>query len=192
MRSVISLGGIIIDHFRMKNRFQRRLIGLLMATLLAAMGIAGLVLKLQEEAALLSTDLKQVDSESFRIADQFRDLFRQLNDLPYHYGRSHVVPDVAAFNKAIDDLDVWIDVQKPKLISSQEQAVMEQIDHVYDDYKAAAKTLLVRLEELGDASATLDEYTGVRKEAARLFELGQVLSRGHIADTDQLIECGVV
>jgi signal transduction histidine kinase len=172
----------------MKNRFQRRLIGLLMATVLAAVGIAWLVLKLQQEAALLGTDLKQVDSESFRIADQFRDLLRPLNDSLYHYGRSNVVPDIAAFNKASDDLDVWIDVQKPKLISSEEQAVMEQIDHVYDDYKAAAKTLLARLEKLGDASATVDEYTGVRKESARLFELGRELSRAHLAARVQVIE----
>jgi signal transduction histidine kinase len=155
---------------------------------LTSSGIAFLVYQLQRESADLRKRLEQVDSESFRIADQFRDLLRGLNDSLYHYGRSHVQPDVPAFNGASHELDLWIDAQKPKLSSPKERAIMENIDHAYDDYMAAARKLLVRLEEIGEASATIDEYTDLRKESARLFELGQELSREHLASKEQLVE----
>lgn len=172
----------------MKNHFHRRLISLVVGIVLAGSGTAILVFQLQRESVDLRKMLKQVDSESFRIADQFRDLLRGLNDSLYHYGRSHVQPDVAAFNKASHELDLWIDLQKPKLLSQQEHAVMESIHHAYDDYMTDARKLLGRLEELGEGSATIDEYTDLRKQAARLFELGQELSREHLASKELLVE----
>ena len=122
------LDGIMDNHLTMKNRVQQKLIGLVAAIVLVWLGIAFLTVRLQQQWGELRTQLKQVDSESFRIADQFRDSLRQLNESLYHYGRSHVLPDVAAFNHASHELDLWIDSQKPKLATSREKTVMEQID----------------------------------------------------------------
>jgi len=160
---------------------------LIAAFLLVGVGIAWLTVQLQRETIELKTRLRQVDSESFGIADQFTEFLRNLNDSLYHYGRSHVLPDVAAFDKASHELDLWIDNQKPKLTSKQERAVMEQINHAYNGYMQAAKELLVRLEAIGEASATIDEYTNLRKESQRLSELGQRLSRAHLASREQFI-----
>ena len=171
----------------MKNRFQRRMATLIAAFLLVGVCIGWLTVQLQRETAELRTRLSQVDSESFRIADQFTEFLRELNDSLYHYGRSHVQPDVAAFNKATHELNVWIEKQKPKLTSKQESAVMEQIDHAYDDYMRVAKDLLVRLEAIGEESATIDEYTTLRKESQRLSELGQRLGRAHLTSREQVI-----
>jgi signal transduction histidine kinase len=53
--------------------------------------------------------------------------------------------------------------------------------------------LLVRLEAIGEASATMDEYTDLRKESQRLYQLGQELSRAHLASRDQVMaRVGVV
>jgi len=148
----------------MKNRVQRRLIGLVAAVVAMWVGIAFLVVELQRESVAVRAQLKEVDSESYRIGDEFRDHLRQLNELLFRYGTSHTAPDTAAFDKASHELDLWIDQQKPKLATAQEKAIMNQIGAAYDDYLRAAKELLVRLVALGDASATMDEYAGVRKE----------------------------
>ncbi|MGA9780179.1 MAG: ATP-binding protein [Verrucomicrobiia bacterium] len=171
----------------MKNRLQLRLIGLVVAVVLTWASIAFLVVELQWQSGALSKQLKEVDSESYRIGDEFRDHLRQLNESLYHYGRSHTLPDVAAFNKASHELDLWIDEQKPKLATAQEKAIMNQIDTAYDDYLRAAKELLVRLVALGDVSATMDEYTGVRTESQRLYRLGQELTQAHLASRDQVM-----
>jgi len=181
------LSGIVTDQLNIKDRFQRRIAALVGAFLLVAGCIAWLTVQLQREASELRTRLRQADSESFRIADQFSEFLGKLNDSLYHYGRSHVLPDVAAFSKATNELNKWIDEQKPKLTSVEEKAAMEQIDHAYDDYMRVAGELVVRLEAIGDASATMDEYTNLRKESQRLSELGRLLSRAHLASKEQFI-----
>jgi signal transduction histidine kinase len=171
----------------MKTHVQRRLTALVAAIVLMGLGIAVLTVRSQWQSRALRAQLKQVDSESFLIADQFKDDLRQLNDLLYHYGRSHVAPDVPAFTKASRELHLWIDAQKPKLATPQEQAVMQQIDQAYDDYLRVAKVLLARLETLGDASATMDEYVDLRKVSQHLNDLGQSLSRAHLASKSQVL-----
>ncbi len=181
------LGGIIDDHLTMKNRVQGKLIALVAAIMVAWLGIGLLTVRSQRQWEELRTQLKQVDSESFRIADQFRDSLRQLNETLYYFGHSHVPPDVPAFNKASHELTLWINAQKPKLTSAQEKTNMEQIDAAYDDYLREAKKLLVRLEAIGEASATMDDYTDLRKKSQHLFKLGQELSRAHLASRDQVM-----
>jgi len=158
-----------------------RLIGLALGIGLMGFTILFMTVKSQRQATDLRLRLAKVDSESFRIADQFRDYLRQLNDQLYHYGRSHTPPDVAAFTKASHELDLWIDVQKPKLTTERERAIMQQIDTAYDDYLRVAKELLVQLVALGDASATIDEYNSLRKESQHLSDLGQDLAKAHFS-----------
>jgi len=179
--------GIIIIRLTMKNRVQRRLIGLVAAVVVMWLGIAFLVAELQWESVALRAQLKKVDSESYRIGDEFRDHLRQLNESLYRYGTSHTAPDVAEFNNASHDLSLWINQQKPKLATLQEKAIMNQIGPAYDDYLRAAKELLVRLSALGNAAATMDEYTGVRTASQRLFRLGQHLTQAHLASRDQVM-----
>lgn len=171
----------------MKNRVKRRLMSLVAAMVLTGLGIAFLTVKSQWRAGELKAEINQVDSESFHIADKFGDSLRQLNESLYHYGWSHKLPDVAAFAKSSHELDLWIDAQKSKLKTSQEKAIMQQIDATYDDYLRVAKALLVRLEAIGNASATMDEYTSLRNESQRLFDLGQRLAMAHLASKDQVL-----
>ncbi|MEO8426796.1 MAG: ATP-binding protein [Verrucomicrobiota bacterium] len=171
----------------MQNLVQRRLLGLIATIVLMGMGIAFLTVNSQWQARELRAQLRQVDSESFRIADQFVGFLRQLNESLYHYGQSHTPLDVKVFTKASEELDHWIDAQKPKLNTGQEKTIMQQIDTAYDDYLRVATVLLARFEALGDTSATMDEYTALRKESQRLFDLGQSLSRAHFASRNQVL-----
>lgn len=171
----------------MKNRVKRRLMCLVGAMVLTGLGIAFLTVKSQWRVGELQSEFTQVDSESFHIADKFGDNLRQLNESLYHYGWSHKLPDVAAFAKSSHELDLWIDAQKSRLNTSQEKAIMQQIDSAYDDYLRVAKELLVRLEAVGNASATMDEYSGLRNESQRLFDLGQSLALAHLASKDQVL-----
>ena len=61
----------------MRNRFQRRMMALVAAIVLAGVGIGCLTVRLQKEVSELQTRIKQVDSESFSIADQFGEKLRQ-------------------------------------------------------------------------------------------------------------------
>ena len=128
-----------------------------------------------------------MDSETFRIADQFDAFIHQLNDSLFSYGRSRVAPDVAAFTAASHKLGLWIKAQKRELTSDQEKAIMQQIDAVYIDYLRVTKELLARLEVNGDESATIDEYTSMWQESERLVELGQKLTRAHFASKNQIL-----
>ena len=176
----------------MNLRLKLRLVGLAIAIGLMGLAIVYMATQSRRQVMQLRAHLNQVDSESFRIADQFREHLRQLNNLLYYYGRSHVLPDVPAFTKASHELDLWIDQQKPKLSTEPERAIMEQIDTAYDEYLRAARELLARLEAAGDAGVTMDEYTGLRKESQRLSDLGQSLSRAHFKSRNQvLLRAGV-
>ena len=187
MWPVNMLGGIVASHMNIKIRVHRRLLTLVAGITLTGLGIAYLTVKSQWQAGELRTQLSQTDSESFRIADQFENLLRRLNESLYHYGREQTPPEIATFTKASHELDLWIDTQKPKLTTAQEQAIMEQIDAAYDDYLRAAKKLLVRLDGIGAAGATMDEYASLRRESQRLFDLGQSLSRAHLLSRDSVV-----
>ena len=149
--------------------------------------IAWLTVKSRWQSRELRDQLQQVDSESYLIGDEFKDHLRQLNESLYRYGRSQVPTDVPAFDKASHDLDLWIDQQKPKLSTPQEKLIMQQIDQVYDQYLRAARKLLVRLQAIDNTSASMDDYENVRSVSERLFDLGQNLSRAHLASKNALL-----
>ncbi|MBC8125741.1 MAG: hypothetical protein H8M99_01150, partial [Gloeobacteraceae cyanobacterium ES-bin-144] len=105
----------------------------------------------------------------------------------YHYGRSNVAADVPAFRKASDELDRWIDEQKPKLVTEKEKAIMQQIAGAYDGYRRTATELLAHLEAIGLRTATVDRYTAVQSESLHLFDLVEELARAHLHSRDQLL-----
>jgi len=171
----------------MKSSVRHRIIGLTVAILLMGLGIAYLTVKSQQQTREVRAQLNQADSESFQIADQFRERLRHLNEFLYDYGRSHAPAEVDAFTRASHELDLWIDQQKPKLTSVGEKAFMNQIDGAYDEYLREAKALLARLPVTLKNPASVDEYTDLRAESQHLFDLGQNLSRAHYDSRNQLL-----
>ena len=86
-----------------------RLIALAAGVGLMGLSIGLMTVNSQRQARELRARLQRVDSETFRIADQFRDFLRQLNNSLYQYGTTFAPADRDTFLKASEELDRWID-----------------------------------------------------------------------------------
>jgi signal transduction histidine kinase len=171
----------------MKSAAAQKLIGLVFGMVLMGAAIVFLTTRVQTQSAQLRLNLERVDSEGFRIADELFDPMRQLNDSLYHYGQSHVAPNRDAFEATSQDLDHWIERQTNNLTTLREVTIMQQIDRAYHEYLRVARDLLVRLEAIGDESASIDEYTNLRNATHRLFLLRKALARAHQASREQFL-----
>lgn len=171
----------------MNPSIRLRLIALVVGIALMGAFIGLITLHSQRRAEELRTRLNRVDSESFRIADEFRDFLRQLNGSLYRYGSDHKQADLENFTKASDDLNRWIDDQKPKLTTEQERALLQQIDTAYDDYLRAAAELQDHLKSAGQQSAAMSDYSDLMKVSQGLFDLGQSLAKAHFASRGQVL-----
>jgi signal transduction histidine kinase len=171
----------------MNLRIKLRLIGLATAIGLMGLMIVVTTVKSQRRAGELRKELAQVDSESFQIADEFKNFLRLLNSSMYRYGSEHNRSDLETFRKASHDLDLWIDGQKPKLASESEKILMQQIDASYDVYLRTANELQTRLQAADQSKATLDDYRALLKDSQHLFDLGQALSKAHYQSRGLLV-----
>jgi signal transduction histidine kinase len=125
------------------------------------------------------SQLAEVQSESLRIAEEFQRSFRQINDTLARYGVSHKTEDWDAYLKASDALNVWIDVQKPRLSTRQEKQALEQIDTAYDDYRSAALSIHAAVLSDPDRITTLADWIQFQSERGRLAGLGRNLADAH-------------
>src|ERR1051326_3988756 len=152
-----------------------------LALVLGLMGVAIVLITLnsQRQAAELRARVGHGDLESFGIADHFKDSLRVLNSTMFNYGIRHDPADWESFLKVSQELDAWIDQQKPKLTTQQEKDVLQQIDTAYDVYLRSGRELHTRVQSLGRQDPTLVEFSGFLAESQRLFDLGQTLARAH-------------
>lgn len=154
----------------------------------ALMGLLILLATLnsQRQAGELGAHLSLVDSESFRIADEFRDSLRELNNTMQRYGITHDPATWKEFVDASHRLDIWIDEQKPKLTTAQEKEALQQIDSAYEVYLSNAHELQAKMQS--DAqSASLADYTPLRTASQHLFDLGETLSKAHYESRKELL-----
>ena len=170
-------------------KFDLKLRLLTLALVVALMGalIVLATLNSQREAAELRDRLSQVDSESFRIADQFRDSLRELNNTMQRYGTDH---DPAIWNDFLESskkLGGWIDEQKPKLTTQREKDALQQMETAYADYLRVAKELQPKINSLGASSATLADFSPLRTASQHLSDLGQTLGKAHFESRQQML-----
>ncbi len=149
--------------------------------------IAVVTLNSQHQAEDLRARLRQVDQESFRIADHFRDTLRGLNNTLYRYGDQQDPAEWDQFLKGSSELDAWIDQQKPNLGGVGEGLILQQMDGVYDEYIKQAKALHSRLQSQGQRGATLGLYAAFRTVTQRLFDLGQQLAKTHFETRNMIL-----
>jgi signal transduction histidine kinase len=163
----------------MNLRIRFRLIALALVVALMGLFILFATFNTQQQAAELRARLSQVDLESFRIADQFRESLRELNNTLQRYGLDHSPEIWKEFLDASHKLDAWIDEQKPKLTTTPEEDALQQIDTTFDEYLGKAQELKTNLQSLGDKPASLADYNIMRATSRRLFDLGDALSKAH-------------
>jgi signal transduction histidine kinase len=141
----------------------------------------------QRESAELHDRLSQVDMESFRIADEFRDSLREINNTMQRYGTDH---DPALWKQFLADsqkLQVWIDEQRPKLNTQAEKDALQQMDVAFCDYLKDARALQPKIQALGPQSATLADFTPLRTTSQRLSDFGLILGKAHYESRRQLL-----
>src|SRR6478672_4066913 len=141
----------------MKFGIQFRLAALALAVALMGTLIVLATLRSQKQSGELRTRLRSVDSESFGMADHFKDSLRELNNTIFRYAMNHEPAVWEEFRKASDELDRWIDEQKPRLNTQREKDVLQQIDSVYDDYRRVAADLQVKFQSFGPQKASLED-----------------------------------
>ena len=132
--------------------------------------------------------LTQIESETLGIADHFRLALTELNNTMLKYGIHRGPADWAFFVKASDDLDHWINEQKPKLGTTPlEKGVLQNIAAAYDDYRRVARELQAKVEALGQQSTPVAEFAAFETEAQRLFALSWSLADAHRARRNEIM-----
>jgi len=165
-----------------------RLAALAVAVALMGVLIALTTLDSERRAAELRAQLKQVDSESFKIEEHFKDALREVTDKMARYRTARDPADWEEFVKSSHQLDAWIDEQKPKLNTPVETSILQRIDAAYDDYQRLAEELRARIQSSGQQSVPMAEFPGsLTQSRRRLADLGQELANAHFKSRNQLL-----
>jgi C4-dicarboxylate-specific signal transduction histidine kinase len=171
----------------MDFKFKLRLAALGLAVSLLGALIVAVTLTSQQQAEETRAQLGQVDLESMRIADRFKDKLRYASDQMRRYSSGRDPAHWAEFVKASEDLKLWIDTQAPNLASGLEQEVLKQMGAACPVYMRKARDLHDRMETTGETSASLTEYNGFFEQARHLNDLGLDLARIHYESRNEVL-----
>ena len=141
--------------------------------------IVAVTLTSQHQAEVARSRLGQVDLESIRIADRFKDKLRYASDQMRRYSSGRQEAVWKDFLSAGEDLRLWIETQAPRLTSGLEQKVLKQMEAAYAVYLQRAQDLHARMETTGESSASLAEYNSFFEQSRHLNDLGVDLARIH-------------
>ena len=171
----------------MDFKFKLRLAALGLAVGLLGALIVAVTLTSQQQAEEARAQLGQVDLESMRIADRFKDKLRYASDQMRRYSSGRDPALWTEFVKASEDLKLWIDTQAPNLAPGLEQEVLKQMGAACAVYVRKARDLRDRLETTGATSASLTEYNGFFEQARHLNDLGLDLARIHYESRNEVL-----
>jgi signal transduction histidine kinase len=164
-----------------------------LAALGVAAGLMGLLIVVavvlsQRKADQLRAQLNTVDSESFGIAEHFKDSLREINNIRFRYAVDHDPAAWEQFTNSSRKLDDWLNEQAPKLLTtSNEMAVLREVKSSYEDYLARARQMHVHDETNASPSDALAELSQMRGQSQHLFDLGQALAGAHYESRNQVL-----
>lgn len=165
----------------------QRLTALAVALVLMGALIAAVTLTSLHQAEGAKARLGQVDVESFRIADVFKEKLRLANDKMRHYASSRDSAAWEDFLKASEGLQTWMDSQSPNLITPREKEVLKQMAEAREAYLQKANDVHLLMETTHHAGASLAEYNGFQEQARRCYDLGQELARAHYESRNDVL-----
>jgi len=168
-------------------KFKLRLAALGLAVGLLGALIVAVTLTSQQQAEESRARLGQVDFESIRIADRFKDKLRYANDQMRRYSIGRDPAGWAEFLKASEELKSWIDTQASSLAPRLEQKVIREMKAAYAVYMQKARDLHDRMEANSESSASLAEYSGFSKQTRHLFDLGVNLASIHYESRNEVL-----
>src|SRR5437899_1522392 len=118
----------------MKFGIRFRLMALALALVLMGALIAIVTVTSQHQAEEAKARLGQVDVESFRIADLFKEKLRLANDKMRRYASVRDSTAWEDFLKAAEGLQSWIDSQSPNLVTARERGLLNQMEAAREAY----------------------------------------------------------
>jgi signal transduction histidine kinase len=156
---------------------------------LALMGalIVVITLNSQQQAEEARNHLGQVDLESIRIADRFKDKLRYANDQMRRYTGSRSTAAWEDFVKAADDLKAWVRSQSPTLTGALEKEVLRQMESACSVYLQNGQELRTRMEAADEANASIKEYGDFLQQSRHLRDLGLDLARIHYESRNEVL-----
>ena len=149
--------------------------------------IIGVTVSSQKQGEETRARLGQVDVESMRIADRFKDKQRYASDQMRRYASTREPAYWQEFLKASGELRTWIQTQPAKLRPGLEQQVLKQMEAACEVYVQKARELHNRMETSGEASASMAEYNGFFDQSRRLYDLGLDLARVHYEQRNDVL-----
>ena len=166
---------------------QARLTALGLAVALMGALIVVVTFNSQRQAVEARTRLNQVESESFRIAERFKDNLREVNDKMRRYASFHEPAVWQEFLQADVELQHWIRAQSPRLTSAREKALLQNVEAAYQSYAQSAEELHALIEASGKRGVALVDYNAFFERSRSLMDLGQELGRAHYESRNQLL-----
>jgi signal transduction histidine kinase len=155
-------------------------------------GLMGLLIvlvtiSLQLQASQARARLQQVDAESFRISDLFREKLRYANDQMRRYASANQDAGWEEFLKANQVLKLWIAQQISALSTDREQKLLKQMMVAAETYGRRADDLHTRMESAKEPGASLAEYNGFLEQSRRFMDLGEQLARAHYESRNPML-----
>ena len=171
----------------MKRSITLRLAALILAAATMGLLMVVAIILSQREADKLRAQLNIVDSESFSIAEHFKDSLREVNNIRFHYTVDHEPAVWDQFLKSSHELDAWLDQQTPLLTTAHEKEALRQVKTAYDDYLATA--IQRHAHDLPNASPNeaLAAVSSSRGQSQHVFDLGEALARAHYESRNLLV-----
>lgn len=171
----------------MNSGLKWRLMALGLAVGLMGALIVAVTLTSGQRASAVRDRLSQVDSESFRLAERFKDRLREANDKMRRYASFHEPRVWVEFQEACASVKFWMAQQDPRMETERERAVLARMRSAYDDYVRRASELHTLMESAGKSGASLADYNSFFEQSRLLLDLSQKLGMAHYESRNLLL-----
>lgn len=171
----------------MKFGIRFRLTALALASVMMGALIVIVTLTSQRQSEEAKSRLGQMDLESFRIADRFKEKLRFANDKMRSYASARDPSAWDEYLKASEGLQSWIEEQAPLLTTLHEREILNKMLNAREAYVQKASEVHQTMEKSREAGASLVEYNGFQEQARRFLDLSQDLARAHYESRNEML-----
>ena len=163
----------------MSSGFKLRLAALVLAMVAMVGLVAWTAHNSLQRTADLSDKLNTVQLQSFQIADKFQHTILELNTVVLRYGAFHDASDWKRFEDEGQELDRWLDAQRPVLATDKERVILDRINNAYDGYVSAAREIHARNEAIPQAPTRLADFTDFERQGREILNMAFQLADAH-------------
>lgn len=154
---------------------------------MAIMGalIAVVTLNSQRQGTGLRAKLDEVESQSYGMAEHFKDLFRESGDKLSRYRSTGDEAAWVDFLKSNGELNSWIQNQIAGPVTPREKDILQQMSAAYNEYMQVVDGVRKDILTTGpDRNLPPEKLSQTRR---RLIDLSQNLSQAHLDLRKQLL-----